>query len=42
MDVDVIKELHEEGVRQGRPLSWLMQWAWRYAKVELRKYRPPP
>ncbi len=34
---DMLGELHQESKRQDRPISWLVQQAWRIARSELKK-----
>ena len=35
---DMLKEIQEEAARQDRSLSWIVQKAWKIARVEIRKY----
>ena len=35
---DMLKEIQEEGIRQDRSLSWLVQRTWRIARDELRSF----
>ncbi len=35
---DMLKEIQAEAARQDRSLSWIVQKAWKIARVEIRKY----
>ena len=35
---EMLKEIQEEGARQDRSLSWLVQRTWRIARDELRAF----
>jgi len=34
---EMLAELHQEAQRQDRPISWIIQQAWKIARAELRK-----
>ena len=36
--VSMLKEMQQEAERQERPLSWLMQQAWRLARGQIASY----
>jgi uncharacterized small protein (TIGR04563 family) len=38
---DVLRELRSEAKRQDRKLSWLIQRAWKIARVEIKAMRAP-
>jgi len=35
---DMLKEIQTEAARQDRSLSWIVQKAWKIARVEIRKF----
>jgi len=35
---DMLKEIQEEANRQDRSLSWIVQQAWRIARVEIMRF----
>ncbi len=42
LDEDVLAEAKRESIRQDRPVSWLMQHAWRRAKKRIAALAPVP
>jgi len=36
-----LREMKSEAKRQHRSLSWIVQAAWKLARKEIQKYRPP-
>lgn len=37
-----LEEMEEEAIRQGRPVSWIAQQAWKLAREQLRRMPAPP
>ena len=35
---DMLKEIQAEAARQDRSLSWIVQKAWKIARLEIKKY----
>ena len=35
---DMLKEIRAEAARQDRSLSWIVQKAWKIARIEIKKY----
>ena len=35
---DMLKEIQSEAARQDRSLSWIVQKAWKIARIEIKKY----
>ena len=35
---DMLKEIQEVATRQDRSLSWIVQKAWKIARIEIQKY----
>ena len=35
---DMLKEIQAEAARQDRSLSWIVQKAWKIARIEIKKY----
>ncbi len=35
---DMLKEIQNEAARQDRSLSWIVQKAWKIARIEIRKF----
>ncbi len=40
LDEESFNELHAESKRQDRPISWLLQQAWREARSTIKKFSP--
>lgn len=38
---DMLSEMRQEAERQGRPISWLLQKAWRYSAERIRNFPAP-
>ncbi|MCP4502228.1 MAG: TIGR04563 family protein [Deltaproteobacteria bacterium] len=36
--IEMLSEMQEEAERQERPLSWIMQQAWRLSRERIRTY----